>query len=116
LQVTKEAYLSCNISNPIKYYNEGYTKFRFDHSGPYYFISGENGHCEKGQKLTIVVMSQRGKSPTPAAPTAISPAPSPTEVEGPGPAVAPAPTSTATVLQGGGVFVAMGVIAAMWLF
>jgi hypothetical protein len=116
LQVTKEDYVSCNISNPIKHYNDGYTKVRFDHSGPYYFISGENGHCEKGQKLTIVVMSQRGKSPTPAAPTAISPAPSPTEVEGPGPAVAPAPTSTATVLQGGGVFVAIGVIVAMWLF
>jgi hypothetical protein len=115
LQVTKEDYVSCNISNPIKHYNDGYTKVRFDHSGPYYYISGEKGHCEKGQKLTIVVLSPRGKSPTtPAAAT--SPAPSPAEVEGPGPAVAPAPTSTATVLQGGGVFVAIGVIVAMWLF
>ncbi|CAJ2675084.1 unnamed protein product [Trifolium pratense] len=117
LQVTKEDYVSCNISNPIKQYNDGNTKVRFDHSGPYYYISGEKGHCEKGQKLTIVVMSPRGgKSPTPGA--AISPAvaPSPAEVAGPGPAVAPAPTSAATVLHGGGVFVAIGVIVAMWLF
>ncbi|GAU17695.1 hypothetical protein TSUD_07570 [Trifolium subterraneum] len=116
LQVTKEDYVSCNISNPIKLYNDGYTKVRFDHSGPYYYISGEKGHCEKGQKLTIVVMSPRGaagKSPTPAV---NSPAPSPAEVEGPGPAVAPAPTSSATLLQNGGFFVAMGVIVAMWLF
>ena len=112
--MSKEDYDSCNTSNPIKHYNDGNTKVRFDHSGPYYYISGEKGHCEKGQKLTVVVMSLRGGS-RPI--VAFSPAPSPVEVEGPaGSAVAPAPTSGATVLQGGGVFVAMGLVLAMWLF
>lgn len=101
--VSKDDYVNCNISNPIKKYNDGQTKVRFDHAGPYYFISGEKGHCEKGQKLTVVVMSPRGKSIT-----ATSPAPSPAEFEGP----AIAPTSSATVLQsGGGVLMAIGVIA-----
>ncbi|XP_004498804.1 early nodulin-like protein 15 [Cicer arietinum] len=103
LLVSKDDYVNCNISNPIKKYNDGQTKVRFDHAGPYYFISGEKGHCEKGQKLTVVVMSPRGKSIT-----ATSPAPSPAEFEGP----AIAPTSSATVLQsGGGVLMAIGVIA-----
>ncbi|AES59115.1 putative cupredoxin [Medicago truncatula] len=114
LQVSKEDYDSCNISKPIKHYNDGNTKVRFDHSGPYYYISGEKGHCEKGQKLTVVVMSLKGGS-RPI--VAFSPSPSPAEVEGPAAsAVAPAPTSGAAVLQGGGVFVAVGVFVAMWLF
>ncbi|KAF2313030.1 hypothetical protein GH714_008814 [Hevea brasiliensis] len=89
LQVTREAYLSCNTSNPIEEHN-GNTKVKLDRSGPFYFISGAGGHCVKGQKLIVVVLSQRHRY------TGISPAPSPEEFEGP----AVAPTSAATSLKG----------------
>ncbi|GAV84289.1 Cu_bind_like domain-containing protein, partial [Cephalotus follicularis] len=93
LQVTKEDYVSCNTSNPIAEYNEGNTKVTLGRSGPFYFISDGEGHCEKGQKMIVVVLSQRHGY------TGISPSPSPVEFEGsPAPAVAPSPTSRATSL------------------
>ncbi|XVE53643.1 hypothetical protein DITRI_Ditri03aG0019500 [Diplodiscus trichospermus] len=75
LQVTKENYESCNTSKPIKEYKDGNnTKVELDKSGPFYFISGADGHCPKGQKLQVVVMSEKHwdhdnppvGSPTPA--------------------------------------------------
>ncbi|KAL7239253.1 hypothetical protein ACSBR2_005200 [Camellia fascicularis] len=35
------------------------TKVKLNRSGPFYFISGEEGHCDKGQKLIVVVMSAK---------------------------------------------------------
>ncbi|KAG7953707.1 hypothetical protein I3843_12G123000 [Carya illinoinensis] len=99
LQVNKEDYLSCNTSKPIEEYKDGNTKVMLDRSGPFYFISGANGHCEKGQKFVVVVLSPRHRY------TGISPAPSPVELEGP----AVAPTSSATRLQG-------GLMVALWVF
>ncbi|KAL9400445.1 hypothetical protein Peur_009406 [Populus x canadensis] len=100
LQVTKEAYASCNTTSPIEEYKDGNTKVKLDRSGPFYFISGAEGHCEKGQKFVVVVLSQKHRY------TGISPAPSPAEFEG-GPAVAP--TSSAYTLRGG-FLVAFGVL------
>ncbi|PNX94755.1 early nodulin-like protein 1-like [Trifolium pratense] len=116
LQVNKEDYANCNISNPIEEYKDGNTKVKLDRSGPFYFISGAKGHCEKGQKLTVVVISPRrryrgGVSPAPSPAvldySGVSPALSPAELEQ-GPAVAP--TSGAPVLQTGLVMV-MGLLA-----
>ncbi|OMO90682.1 Plastocyanin-like protein [Corchorus olitorius] len=90
LQVTQEAYGSCNTSEPIAEYKDGNTKVKLDKSGPHYFISGAKGHCEQGQKVVIVVLSQRHNRFT-----GISPAPSPAEIEGP----AVAPTSSADGLK-----------------
>ncbi|XP_027355677.1 early nodulin-like protein 1 [Abrus precatorius] len=101
LEVTKEDYANCSSSKPIKEYSDGNTKVRLDHPGAYYFISGAKGHCEKGQKVIVIVMSQRHSY------TGISPAPSPAELEE-GPAVAP--TSSATALQAVIVFV-LGMLA-----
>ncbi|XP_059460956.1 early nodulin-like protein 15 [Corylus avellana] len=98
LQVSKEDYANCNTSNPIEEHKDGNTKVKLDRSGAFYFISGAEGHCQKGQKLVVVVISPRR--------TVISPAPSPVEFEGP----AVAPTSSATRLQSG-LMVAMGVFA-----
>ncbi|GMY29177.1 early nodulin-like protein 1 [Fagus crenata] len=100
LQVNKENYVSCNTSNPIEEYKDGNTKVKLDRSGPFYFISGSKGHCEKGQKLVVVVLSPRHRY------TGISPAPSPVEFDGP----AVAPTSSATKLQSG-LMVALGIFA-----
>ncbi|KAG4931434.1 hypothetical protein AAZX31_17G209600 [Glycine max] len=111
LQVSKENYVNCSISNPIKEYNDDTTKVQLEHPGPFYFISGAKGHCEKGQKLVVVVLTpRRGTRFTGFA--APSPAPS-ASAEFEGPAVAP--TSTANALNGGILMVAMGMIA-MWVF
>ncbi|KAI4316407.1 hypothetical protein L6164_024389 [Bauhinia variegata] len=106
LQVSKDDYANCNISNPIKKYDDGNTKVELDRPGAFYFISGANGHCEKGQKFVVVVMTPRNRH------MGISPAPSPAEFEGP--SAAPSPTSSATALQGG--LMVVGGTLAMWVF
>ncbi|KAF8400515.1 hypothetical protein HHK36_013814 [Tetracentron sinense] len=105
LQVTKQDYATCNISSPIAKYKDGSTKVKLDRSGPLYFISGASGHCEKGQKLIVVVLSARHGL------TGISPAPSPMEYDGP----AVAPTSSGTSLRGG-LMVILGGLVGMVLF
>lgn len=66
LLVTQDAFQSCNTTNPAASYNDGNTAFKFPRPGPYYFISGAQGHCEKGQKLVVVVMSHRRSNGAPA--------------------------------------------------
>lgn len=102
VQVSKEDYLSCNSSSPIEEYKDGETKVKLNKAGPYYFISGAKGHCEKGQKLIVVVLSPRHRY-------AISPAPSPAEFDGP----AVAPTSGAEALRGG-LVVGLGGFLLLW--
>lgn len=109
LLVTKEDYVNCNTSSPIQQYKDGETRIVLDKSGPFYFISGTKDHCEKGQKLIVVVLSQRNTT------SAISPAPSPA-VEIDGPAVAPAPTSSASAFKAGLIVALMGVLAPLVIF
>ncbi|KAB2027761.1 hypothetical protein ERO13_D05G054701v2 [Gossypium hirsutum] len=60
LQVTGENYESCSTSKPIKEYKDGNnTKVKLNKSGPFYFISGADGHCQKGQKLEVTVISEK---------------------------------------------------------
>ncbi|KFK27769.1 hypothetical protein AALP_AA8G426600 [Arabis alpina] len=78
LQVTKEAYINCNTTNPAANYSNGDTKVKLERSGPFFFISGSKSNCVEGEKLHIVVVSARGGHTggffTGSAP---SPAPSP---------------------------------------
>ncbi|KAK9274846.1 hypothetical protein L1049_022100 [Liquidambar formosana] len=105
LQVTMEDYESCNTSKPTKEYKDGNTKIELNESGPFYFISGAEGHCVKGQKLTVVVLSgQHGKGGEPPVP---APAPSPVESYGPA-ALAPTPANDGGGLRGGFVGVMLG--------
>ncbi|MBA0547886.1 hypothetical protein Golob_019019 [Gossypium lobatum] len=99
LQVSKEDYTSCNTSNPIAEYKDGNTKVKLEKSGPYFFMSGAKGHCEQGQKMIVVVMSQKHRY------IGISPAPSPVDFEGP----AVAPTSGVAGLKAG-FLVTVGVL------
>ncbi|XP_059455290.1 early nodulin-like protein 14 [Corylus avellana] len=82
LRVTKKDYKSCNVTKPIEKYENGRTKVELDRSGPFYFIGRTEGFCEGGQKLAVVVISDR-KHPT----LAMAPAPTTSY-----PAVPPAPT------------------------
>ncbi|KZV20742.1 Early nodulin-like protein 1 precursor [Dorcoceras hygrometricum] len=68
LLVTKEDYLACNTTSPVASYRGGNTTVKLERSGPYYFISGEQGNCVKGQKLIVVVISERHSKFTAGAP------------------------------------------------
>nr|GLL16649.1 early nodulin-like protein 3 [Ipomoea trifida] len=92
LEVSKRDYVTCNTSMPIGAHNDGDTKIVLERSGPYYFISGAEGHCQKGQKLIVVVMSEKH---TRKFLEAAAPSPA-DEVEAP----AVAPTSGAVGLKG----------------
>ncbi|OIW09298.1 hypothetical protein TanjilG_01269 [Lupinus angustifolius] len=109
LRVGREDYANCSTSNPIKEYNDGNTKVKLDHPGPFYFISGAKGHCEKGQKLIVMVITPRGTN------TGISIAPSPAPSQNFESGQAPSPTSIATSLQSCG-FLILAVFVAMWVF
>ncbi|XP_004510033.1 uncharacterized protein [Cicer arietinum] len=105
LEVKKEDYEKCIKTNPIKKLEEGETELTLDRSGPFYFISGKDENCEKGQKLSLVVLSQRKQTQTPTvpppisspspsgSPTAYTPSVSPSPI-GNSPSVSPYPAST----------------------
>lgn len=61
--VIEDDYDKCNSSHPVYYANEGPTVYEFDRPGPFYFISGVSGHCAKGQKIIIKVLSQDDSPP-----------------------------------------------------
>lgn len=80
LVVNKEDYYKCNTTKPIMSMVDGDSMLKFDRSGPFFFISGNPGTCEKGQKLIVVVLAVRHKgdhAPSPQLPPS-SPSPSPT--------------------------------------
>jgi len=70
LVVTRDAYQLCVVDKPTLHFEGGDTRFRLDHSAFYYFISGAEGHCDAGQRMTLRVMvPQQGdgsKAPAPA--------------------------------------------------
>ncbi|CAN6694343.1 unnamed protein product [Malus baccata var. baccata] len=84
LVVNKDDYFNCNTQNPIQKLDGGDSDFTFDRSGPFYFISGQNGNCAKGQKFLIIVLAPRHSKrpvlpPPPTSPTTpTAPGPSPT--------------------------------------
>ncbi|KAL7224318.1 hypothetical protein ACSBR1_025719 [Camellia fascicularis] len=79
LEVIEEDYKICKTTKPIKAYNKSDTKIVLDHSSLFYFISGAKGHCEKGQKLLVRVLSTKRTSR--ARSSVASPAPTPSSVE-----------------------------------
>jgi Plastocyanin-like domain len=56
--VSEEDYNNCNCTHPIFFSNNGNTHYELDHSGMYYFTSGEEGHCVLGQKMIIKVLNR----------------------------------------------------------
>ncbi|XP_059274659.1 early nodulin-like protein 9 [Lycium ferocissimum] len=100
LLVTKEDYANCSTATPIEKYSDGHSVFKFNHSGPFYFISGVHDNCVKNEKLFVVVMADRSNnnqtitspSPSPSISTIelVPPAPAPFSEEAP----PPPPTSS----------------------
>ncbi|KAJ4894144.1 early nodulin-like protein 9 [Raphanus sativus] len=91
LQVTRDAYDSCNTDAPTAKFADGKTSFALTHSGPYYFISGNKDNCNKNEKLVVIVMADRNgnnNNTTLSPPPLPSPAPAPSSLP-PSPALAP---------------------------
>ncbi|CAN8268925.1 unnamed protein product [Cochlearia groenlandica] len=78
LQVTRDAYDTCNTDSPTAKFADGKTSIALTSSGPYYFISGNKDNCNKNQKLVVIVMADRNgnTTTTPSSPPSPSPAPS----------------------------------------
>ncbi|XWS27886.1 hypothetical protein CRYUN_Cryun25bG0018500 [Craigia yunnanensis] len=62
LHVTAEDYKNCNVESPISKYTDGRTVYPFIQTGPYYFISGNQEHCQKNEKLVVVVLANHSSS------------------------------------------------------
>ncbi|TXG55127.1 hypothetical protein EZV62_020383 [Acer yangbiense] len=132
LVVSNADYDSCNNKNPIQSLANGDSIFKFDHSGPFFFISGHDHNCEKGQKLIVVVMAVRNKTHHQQAPP--SPSPSPAESPKSGtdhpetpvyppefgfvdvPAPAPSPSSSGPMGSGWSVVSVLGVSVVLGIF
>ncbi|ERM93765.1 hypothetical protein AMTR_s00004p00269370 [Amborella trichopoda] len=106
LQVTKDDYSNCNTGSPIAPpFKDGHTSFKFNHSGPYYFISGVKENCQKNEKLLVIVMADRTAklaAPLASPPLAASP-PAPATTSPPPLAASPpapaGPNSSAPILS-----------------
>ncbi|KAL3526130.1 hypothetical protein ACH5RR_014502 [Cinchona calisaya] len=68
MEVNETDYKKCNSTRPNFFSNTGNTVFTLDRSGYFYFISGASGHCDKGQRMIVKVMSlQDQNSPSSSA-------------------------------------------------
>lgn len=93
LHVSKDDYDNCNTESPIDKFTDGHTVFKFNQSGPHYFISGVADHCRKNQKLLVVVMADRttkkhdssASPPSPSSEDVLPPSPAPSGEESPSP-------------------------------
>lgn len=66
IQVTGQAFKTCNLKDPILYMGDGNSLFNVTSPGKLYFTSGAPGHCEKSQKLEISVLFANGSALPPA--------------------------------------------------
>ncbi|CAL9084376.1 unnamed protein product [Musa textilis] len=99
LVVTKQDYDACNASNPIQKLEGGDSTFKFDRSGPFYFISGVPESCREGQKLAVVVLAIRNQNPSPPPPSfppSLTPSPSPSSSASPSSSQSPSPVHAPT--------------------
>ncbi|QCE02018.1 Cupredoxin [Vigna unguiculata] len=65
LNVERWEYFHCDSNNPISAFDDGNTTVILDSPGVFYFISGTEDQCQKGERLMVEVMSPRSvlKSP-----------------------------------------------------
>ncbi|KAI3456970.1 hypothetical protein Pfo_013633 [Paulownia fortunei] len=85
LHVIKDDYTNCNTEAPLEKFSDGHTVFKFNQSGPYYFISGVADNCHKNEKLTVVVMADRSRHNSVSSPPPSPPSPAPAVEESPSP-------------------------------
>ena len=69
LQVQEGDYKKCITTKPITVYKDSPAKFKLVESGSFYFISGAEGSCDKGERLAVKVLSHKHAGGSSAAPT-----------------------------------------------
>ncbi|KAL8156876.1 stellacyanin-like [Apium graveolens] len=93
---SRDEYLSCDVSNPIKMYTDGPDKISLQEEGIRYFASGNPRECKNGLKLHVEVHPQQKNEGTEsAASTTITASSNGSDV-----VKAAGPTSTSTRLGG----------------
>ncbi|XP_058773907.1 early nodulin-like protein 3 [Vicia villosa] len=120
LVVNYQDYNSCNTNNPILKLDGGNSIFKFDRSGPFFFISGNVENCQKGEKLIVVVLSPNhnrkhngpSSSPSPADSPAEN-APSNSTVDN---APAKSPASSGSTMLSGSIIVSVGLVLVLGSF
>ncbi|KAG2310522.1 hypothetical protein Bca4012_025037 [Brassica carinata] len=88
--VTKADYDACNVNNPIEKFDNGDTEVALNRSGPFYFISGIQEHCSKGQKLIVAVLGHKNHPVVPVSPAKAPSTAQPPKAHSPVSPVAPA--------------------------
>ncbi|KAK3198544.1 hypothetical protein Dsin_021959 [Dipteronia sinensis] len=91
LLVNKEDYYNCNTEHPLKKMDGGDSELNLDRSGPFFFISGNQDHCKKGQKLIVAVLHERTPPATPKTPPPSTTTPPPHHA--PSPVIPPKPVT-----------------------
>lgn len=114
--VSKEAYNSCNTSNPMALYNSSPAVIKLTRTGEHYFTSTYDYRCDLGQKLAINVTGSSTGATPPSSPGS-SPSPGGTAkppssyASGPGTGspVAPGPSNAApnSRISGGYMFIVL---------
>ncbi|XP_071739853.1 mavicyanin-like [Rutidosis leptorrhynchoides] len=94
LEVTKANYDSCGTSGPLSTATSSPTTIPLTAAGKRYFICGTAGHCNRGQKVEIDVVSKASGPPSTPAPSS----PTPT-TNGPTTSSPPPPPSSAINLK-----------------
>ncbi|XP_064975001.1 early nodulin-like protein 18 [Musa acuminata AAA Group] len=101
LVVSKQDYDACDVSKPIQKLDGGDSVFKFDRSGPFYFISGTPGNCQRGQKLVVVVVMAVRHCPPISSPPSLPLSPPPVSSPAPPPPPFPEPIiQPNTILNG----------------
>lgn len=77
LQVTPEAFGTCDLSHPMARLADGNSYFNLTTPGRAYYVSGAAGHCRKGQKLWVDVPLANGTYLQPSATDLAALAPTP---------------------------------------
>ncbi|CAM8888153.1 unnamed protein product [Rhodiola kirilowii] len=90
LIVNKDDYDNCNSAKPILKLEGGESVYKFDRSGPFFFITSNLTNCQKGQKLIVVVLAVRSPPPPHVQPPATPPTPAAPSPSSPSPANEPA--------------------------
>lgn len=67
-RVSKEAFFTCNSTDPIALYKDGPANITLNSTGEYFFIGTLDNHCVLGQRLALNVTASPGPPPSAAAP------------------------------------------------
>uniref|UniRef100_A0A0D9WB16 Phytocyanin domain-containing protein n=1 Tax=Leersia perrieri TaxID=77586 RepID=A0A0D9WB16_9ORYZ len=113
--VTQEDYNKCKSSHPSFFSNNGDTEVRLDRQGPFYFISGVAGHCERGQRMVIKVIGHELSPPPAPEPAAPSPPSSPLTPPSSAPPSPPHPSGVSAIGASGGLVGVATAVAAVLL-